>query len=70
MTTMMSTRTTTEHPIHDTVEAMRWTPAPRWEGGVGAKTRFALYLVASMAAWVGIGMGIAAGIGGLTGLVG
>jgi hypothetical protein len=69
MATMTPTPTE-RHKVHHAIDTMRWAPAPRWEGTAGTKTRFAVYLVASVAAWIGIGLGVAAGIGGLTGMVG
>ncbi|MCV2396503.1 chemotaxis protein CheW [Actinotalea sp. M2MS4P-6] len=52
------------------LNTVRWAPAPRWEGSAAKKTRFAAYLVGSMLAWIAIGLGASAALGGLVGLGG
>jgi hypothetical protein len=54
----------------DLVQTVRWAPAPRWEGTAAKKARYVAYLVGSMLAWVAIGLGAAAALGGLTSLAG
>ncbi len=70
----MATTTLNPHPAANrawhTLETVRWAPAPRWEGGPAEKTRYAAYLVGSMLAWIAVGFGISAALGGLTGLAG
>ncbi|MDO8105819.1 chemotaxis protein CheW [Isoptericola sp. b441] len=75
---MTSTTPAVTHPSHtrpagqarELIDLVRWAPAPRWEGGAGARARYLAYLLGSMLAWTAAGLGVAAALGRLTGLAG
>ncbi len=60
----------THHRVRHTVDTVRWAPAPRWEGSASSRTRYAGYLAGSVVAWIAIGLGVSAALGGLLGLGG
>lgn len=53
-----------------TLHAIRWAPAPRFEGGTAGRVRYLGYLVGSMLAWTTAGLGLAALLGVLVRLGG
>ena len=60
----------TRHRTMHAIDTVRWAPAPRWEGSASSKSRYAAYLAGSVLAWIGIGIGLSAALGGLVGLGG
>ncbi len=67
MTTMPLPRTYVPSPVFARLRrglhAMRWAPAPRFEGSASNRWRFVGYVAVSMVAWTLIGFGIAAALG-------
>lgn len=69
---------TTLTPLHrssdararEILDAVRFAPAPRWEGPASKRSRYIAYLAGSMIAWTAAGLAIAAALGHLTGLAG
>lgn len=56
--------------LRQQVHAIRWTPAPRFEGGIAGRARYLGYLAGSMLAWTAAGLGVSALLGALVRLGG
>lgn len=69
-TTLTPVHRSTDARAREIVNAIRFAPAPRWEGPASKRSRYVAYLLGSMLAWTAAGLGIAAALGGLTGLAG
>jgi len=68
MTSLSPSTASGRSPLEALRDARLWvreTPAPRWEGGAGAKSIFAAYVGGSIVVWTVLGLSVAALLGAL-----